>query len=206
MTRVPRRPKRATAVRNSAVRFRNRVTVTLALGATLVLTGCSSSDGKNKASETSPAVSDMPMSSSADPTQAAKAEVITRYRAYWKEVERVYASASVDGTDIATYAASAALERTKSDSERLRKNGRIITGTISVTDQKATVHLNRKIPNATITSCLDVSRWKPVDKDTKKPAPLSSTRLTKYVTIATLERWHDGWKVIRDEPQAGRAC
>ncbi|MDQ0988774.1 hypothetical protein [Streptomyces sp. V3I7] len=197
---------KTTIICDRTVRFRNRAVVTVALGAALVLTACSYSDGQRKAAETSPAVSSTPASPSVDATQAAKAEVIASYRAYWKEVERVYANASVDGTDIATYAASAALVRAKSDSERLRVNGRLITGTVRVNYPKATVNLNRKIPNAKITSCLDVSRWNPVDKDTKKPAPLPSTRMTKYITVATLERWDDRWKVIRDEPQAGRAC
>ena len=145
-------------------------------------------------------------SASMEPTEAAKAEVIKQYRAYWKEMERVYATASVEGTDIKKYAASTALSRPVSDSKRMKRSGRLFTGTVAVNSPEVTVHLNRKIPNATITSCLDVSQWKVIDKDTKDSLPLPSTRLTKYITIATLERWDDGWKVIRDEPQTGRAC
>ncbi|MGW4784865.1 hypothetical protein [Streptomyces sp. NPDC004230] len=199
--------RRMHQIPQSAGRFRNGAVLSLALGAVIILTACSSSDGKNEAVGESPSASSRPTGpASVDPEQVAKDEVIARYRTYWKEMQRVYAHASVEGTDIEMYAASAALVRTKSDSERMRKNGRVITGTVSVNGPTAIVHLDRKVPNATITSCLDVSQWKVIAKDTGKPAQLPSTRLTKYITVATLERWDDEWKVIRDEPQTGRPC
>jgi hypothetical protein len=121
-------------------------------------------------------------------------------------MERVYAAASVEGTDIKKYAALTALSRPQNDVEQMQRDGSLITGSVTVNSPTAKVNLNRKIPNATVTSCLDVSQWKVIDRDTKEPLPLPSERLTKYITIATLERWADGWKVIEDKPQTGRPC
>ncbi|MFI9772121.1 hypothetical protein ACIHJG_35455 [Streptomyces sp. NPDC052415] len=198
--------RRAHRIPHPAVRFRNGAAASLALVAALA--ACSSSDETDNRSDTNPATSAPAESAppSADPTQAAEAEVIARYRAYWGEMERVYATASVEGTDIKKYAALAALSRPEHDAERMKKTGRVFTGSVTVNSPDAEVHLNRKVPNATITSCLDVSQWKATDKDTGDPLPLPSERLTKYITIATLERWDDGWKVIEDEPQTGKAC
>lgn len=196
-----------------AVCIRNCAAAATALVATLALAACSSSDGSNQAAKTPTASSPPPSNSapatpspSADPAEAAQQEAIALYRTYWDEMERVYATASVEGTDIKKYAALTALSRPQNDVERMQKDGSLITGSVTVNSPTAKVNLNRKIPNATVTSCLDVSQWRVIDRDTKEPLPLPSERLTKYITIATLERWADGWKVIEDKPQTGRPC
>jgi hypothetical protein len=121
-------------------------------------------------------------------------------------MERVYAKASVKGTDIKKYAALAALSYAKNETAQLQKDGQRITGSIIVNNPSAVATLDRKVPNVVITSCLDVSQWKVIDADTRNPVPLPTKRLTRYIMIGTLERWDDGWKVIKDEPQAGRPC
>ncbi|MER7109439.1 secreted protein/lipoprotein [Streptomyces sp. NPDC000229] len=128
------------------------------------------------------------------------------YRQYWDEMEGVYAKAEVtDG--IKKYAAGPALVRTQVDTERMKTSGNVFTGTVDVQDPTVTkLDLNRKIPNATVSSCLDVSQWSVINKETKRPVPLPTDRLTKYISVATIERWPDGWKVIKDEPQKGRPC
>ncbi|MFJ5779266.1 hypothetical protein [Streptomyces sp. NPDC093094] len=202
--------------RRFTVRSRNRLAATLATGAMLTLPACTSSDDDNAAdkpsnntasaqtSTTAPAPSSP--SPSADPAQVAEREAIARYRAYWREMERVYAKASVEGTNIKEYAALAALSRPEHEVEQLQKNGRRFTGSVTMNNPSAEVTLNRRIPNAVITSCLDVSQWKPIEADTGEPIPLPTKRLTRYIMIGTVERWPDGWKVIKDEPQAGRPC
>lgn len=204
--------------RNFAVRLRNGAAASITLAATFALAACSSSDKGGEATDkppsSSPTLSRTPTaapvptapSPSADPAVIAEREAIARYRAYWREMERVYAKANVEETDIKKYAALAALGRPEHEVEQLQKNGRRFTGSVTVSNLSAEVTLNRRIPNAVITSCLDVSQWKPIEADTGKPVPLPTKRLTKYIMIATVERWPDGWKVIKDEPQAGRPC
>ncbi|MEV6653931.1 hypothetical protein [Streptomyces sp. NPDC051219] len=170
------------------------------------VSACSSDDSANapKASQT---VSASEQSKPADPTETAKADAIDTYMRYWQEMEHVYATAKVEGTDIKKYAAGPALSRTDVDTKRMHQSGRLFTGGVTVGNPTVTkTELGRKVPNVTISSCLDVSRWKVIDRATKKPVALPTKRLTKYVTVSTVERWSDGWKVIKDEPQTGQAC
>ncbi|WP_174855774.1 hypothetical protein [Streptomyces rishiriensis] len=65
--------------------------------------------------------------------------------------------------------------------------------------------LDSPTPRVTLSSCLDVSQWQPVIADTRKPVKLPTNRLTKYQVLTTLEKWPQGWRVVRDEPQ-GKKC
>ncbi|MFJ3817747.1 secreted protein/lipoprotein [Streptomyces sp. NPDC090056] len=142
----------------------------------------------------------------ADPVETAKKEAIATYLSHWKEAEKRYADKNGKAGDLKKYAASAALAQVESDSESLRKKNVIILGTVAVENPTATsADIDRKIPNVVISSCLDVSRWAVTDIVTQKPATLPKERLLRYVIQATVEKWPQGWRVIRDEPQ-GKKC
>ncbi|MFC9607991.1 hypothetical protein ACFTTN_31660 [Streptomyces niveus] len=190
-----------------AVRGRNRrrraalLFVVCALAAT---TACSS-DSNETAKQTpsaSSASEGEESKPSADPTETSKAEAIGTYQAYWREMQLAYAKASIDGTDIKKFTAGLALSRAENDTKSMKESGQIVSGEVSVGSPTVTqIDLNRKIPNATISSCLDTSAWTVLDATTQKVVPQPTERLTKYVIVATVERWPDGWKVIEDKPQ-----
>lgn len=171
--------------------------------ATLAVTSCSSASDDPKASPTPSAAQP---TKSADPTETAKKDAVTTYQAYWKEVEKLYADRSGKSAKLKQYAASAALKNVELDAKNTHEQNRIHTGDVTVGNPTVTdLDLNGKTPRATLSSCLDVSRWKVVDAKTKKPLSLPSNRLTKYVIKSEIERWPGGWRVIRDEPQ-GKRC
>ncbi|WP_438490762.1 hypothetical protein [Streptomyces sp. S186] len=177
----------------------------LAGAAALSLTACSgtSNDAPSKPSASKPA-SDKPTPT--DPTETAKRDAIATYQSYWKEMEKLYADRSGKSANLKGYAASAALENAESDAKRAHDRNRIHIGQVSVGSPTVTkLDMKGKVPNATLSSCLDISRWQVVDATTKKPVTLPSNRLTKYVIVTTVERWPDGWRVIRDEPQ-NKSC
>ncbi|WP_246886505.1 hypothetical protein [Streptomyces sp. GESEQ-4] len=192
---------------HSAVHFRKTATASLALCAALALTACSSSDGKDEASDESPTVTQSPTASaSADPEETAKKEAIAAYEAYWQEMEKLYADRTGKSAHLDQYAASAALKNAEADAKRAHDRGRVYTGSVAVTDQRVTkVDATGKIPNATVSSCLDISKWQTVDAATKKPVSLPENRLTKYRIVSTVEKYPEGWRVTRDEPQ-GKSC
>lgn len=185
----------------AVVRLRNWAAASVALSAVLTLSACSSdSDGKAPA-ETSSAPAPSP-TVSVDPAEAAKKEVIATYRGYWQEMEKLYADRDGTGAHLKKYAASAALKNATADAERAHDHGRVYIGGVSIINPAVTEYdAKGKIPNATVSSCLDISKWQPVDADTKTPVTLPSNRLTKYLITSTLEKWPEGWRVIRDEPQ-----
>ncbi|MEV6726227.1 hypothetical protein AB0M94_35460 [Streptomyces xanthochromogenes] len=179
----------------------------LAAGLLVGTAGCSSgSDAKSPQPSASTSAA-APSKAAQDPTEAAKTAAVGTYKSYWQEMEKLYATPTGQGADLKRYAASAALENGQADSKQTHDKGLIATGQVRVDSTTVTsVDINRQVPNATLSSCLDVSHWQVVDASTKQPAALPSTRLTRYVIVSTVERWPEGWRVIRDEPQAGRPC
>ncbi|MET8507541.1 hypothetical protein ABZV60_23240 [Streptomyces sp. NPDC004787] len=141
-----------------------------------------------------------------NPEETAKKQAIDTYLSHWKEVQKRYADKTGKAGDLKQYAASAALSQVEIDSENMRKKNVLILGTVSVDNPTAvSADINRKVPNVVISSCMDISRWRVVDAETQRPVSLPKERLLRYVIKATVEKWTEGWRVIRDEPQ-GKKC
>ncbi|MEU5632096.1 secreted protein/lipoprotein [Streptomyces rishiriensis] len=131
---------------------------------------------------------------------------IAAYGTYWREMEKLYADPTGKSAHLNQYAAAAALKNAEADAKRAHALGSIYTGSVALTDQTVTkVVATGRIPNATISTCLDISHWQTVDAETKKPVPLPSNRLTKYRIVSTVEKYAQGWRVTSDEPQ-GKPC
>ncbi|ALV48045.1 secreted protein/lipoprotein [Streptomyces sp. 4F] len=121
-------------------------------------------------------------------------------------MEKLYADPTGKSAHLDRYAASAALKNAEADAKRAHDRGRIYTGGVGLTDQTVTkVNVSRKIPHAIVSSCLDISKWRRVDAKTKTPVSLPENRLTKYRILSTVEKYPEGWRVTRDEPQ-GKKC
>ncbi|OKJ48155.1 secreted protein/lipoprotein [Streptomyces sp. CB02009] len=121
-------------------------------------------------------------------------------------MEKRYADKAGNAGELKKYAAAAALAQVETGAADMRKKNAIVLGAVTVDNPVATsADLNRKIPHVILSSCLDISRWTVTDLDTQKPASLPKNRLVRYVIKATVEKWPEGWRVIRDEPQ-GKKC
>ncbi|WP_234315871.1 hypothetical protein [Streptomyces sp. NRRL F-5527] len=176
------------------------------LCAALTLTACGSPDGDSRDQTEETPTPTRESTAPADPQAVAKKEAISTYQAYWKEMEKLYADPTGKSAHLGRYAASAALKNAEADAKRAHDLGRIYTGSVALTDQTVTkVNVSGKIPNATVSSCLDISRWRRVDAETKKPVPQPGNRLTKYLIVSVVEKYPQGWRVTRDEPQ-GKSC
>ncbi|MFB9601389.1 hypothetical protein ACFFTQ_00145 [Streptomyces roseofulvus] len=182
--------------------------ITLACATAVLAVGCTSNE---PASPKPPATTISPTTQApeptqsptpADPAEAAKKEAITTYLSHWKEVEKRYADKTHKAGDLKKYAASAALSQLELDTKRMVERNTIAVGKVTVGNPTAvSADINRKIPNVVISSCLDISQWQVLDADTSKPVSLPKERLLRYVIKATVEKWPEGWRVIRDEPQ-----
>ncbi|MFE4540244.1 hypothetical protein ACFRKB_35125 [Streptomyces scopuliridis] len=172
----------------------------------MTLSGCSSDDSTDNSPSATTSPSAPQSSKAADPTETAKKDAVAVYRAYWQEMEKLYADPNGKNVDLPKYAASAALKNAEADAKRAHDGKRIYNGEVTVVNPTVTsLNIDREIPNATISSCLDISRWKVTHADTGKPVELPASRLTKYLIVSTVERYPDGWRVIRDDPQ-GKPC
>lgn len=189
------------------IRSRKPTTVLLSLCAALTLTACGSSDDSRNRTEESPTPTRPPETTApADPQAAVKQQVISTYQAYWQEMEKLYADPTGQSSRLDQFAASAALKNAKADAKRAHDRGRIYMGSVVLTNQSVTkADATGRVPNATVSSCLDISSWRTVDADTKEPVSLPSNRLTKYLIFSTVEKYPEGWRVTSDEPQ-GKPC
>ncbi|MER7959193.1 hypothetical protein [Streptomyces sp. NPDC096030] len=180
----------------------------IAVSAALTAAGCTghteSPDSNAPTSQASSATNSV--TTPPNPTEVAKEEAVTAYQAYWQELEKLYADKTGKAANLKLYAASAALSNAELDAKRAHDRDRLHVGEVGVGSPTAIrTDINRKIPHVILSSCLDISRWQVIEASTKRPVALPANRLTKYVIKSTLERWPEGWRVIRDEPQ-GKSC
>lgn len=184
----------------------------LVAGVTLAaLTGCSSDEpADEKASPSAPAASDpapVPtVTESVSEDEAAQAEAISVYGAYWGQMQVLYADTDADTGTLKQFAVAEALVGAQQDIKRMRDANQVITGKVMVGDQTVTkADLDRKVPKVFLSSCLDITKWNVLDAKTRKPVSLPATRLTKYTVESTVEKWPQGWRVVRDRPTE-KAC
>ncbi|WP_415940267.1 hypothetical protein [Streptomyces sp. 039-1] len=197
---------RRPGTRDSFVRVRTCATALVVASSLVGLAGCSGSGGQASASK-SPTGVTSGSTSSPSPTATGvddKATVLAVYRKSWAASVAAYAKASSAGTDLRTTTTARALLDIESDLKELRKGGQITTGRPSIHpgDPKITAG---EFPKATLTDCVDITRWTLVDKTSKKKVRLPSGRLLRYVSIATLEKWGPKWKVTKMTAQQ-KAC
>lgn len=170
----------------------------VALGALTACSGASENKaGDEKASVPAKASASPTQSLPTDPQAAAKADVLTAYNGFWSEQVKAYAKADTKGTDLKKYATTDALGRVDIDVARMQKAGTAVHGA-PVHDTKVTaVDLSAKIPNATVTDCLDISNWKTVKTKTGEVIAFPSNQPLRYQTTASAEKWGNQWLITK---------
>ncbi|MFD4371062.1 hypothetical protein [Streptomyces sp. NPDC058486] len=182
------------------------VTAALAVGCTGSEPASPKPPAVTPTATTPPAPDPTKSETSADPVESAKREAIATYLSHWREVEKRYADKTDKDGDLKKYAAVEALLNVENDAADMHRRNLVILGDVTVLAPTAvSTDLDRSVPSVVISSCLDISRWLVIRTGTGDPAALPQDRLLKYVIKATVEKWPEGWVVIRDEPQ-GKKC
>ncbi|MFE1854918.1 hypothetical protein [Streptomyces sp. NPDC059489] len=190
MTATRRRPSGLNA---AAIRTWNHVTVLFFAGSLLALAGCSDSGSDTSSSKPSGAPPATSPSSTSSVT-AEDAAVLVAYTRSWDAKTEAYQQASSTGTDVRKYTTFKALADIERNLSAMKEAGQVTTGN-PVIHPKVVRVTDAKIPKATVTDCVDTAHWTLVNKATKKPVPLPTERLIKYVSTATLEKWGTKWMV-----------
>ncbi|UFR07141.1 hypothetical protein KBP30_41095 [Streptomyces sp. Go40/10] len=193
---------RSSGCNGAAVRIRKHATALLFAGTLLALAGCSDSDSdaSSKPSPTSTTVS----ASASSTVDARDAAVLAAYLSSWDAQTAAYSKASSAGTDLKKNTTLRALFDIEHDLEVMRKAGQVTTGK-PVIHPKVVKVTDGKVPTATVTDCVDTTHWTLIDKASRKKVPLPTTRLIKYVSTATLEKWGKTWMVTKLAAQM-QAC
>ncbi|MFJ3229138.1 hypothetical protein ACIPJS_38115 [Streptomyces sp. NPDC086783] len=204
MTRVSR-PRGRNTVRNW-----KRATILLAAGALLTLPACSNDKDSTDSAKPSASASSAAPSASVSPSPSSsvsvdQAAVLEAYSRMWDEQVKAYAKGDAKDTDLRKYAAALALSGTEDDLKDLRSKGIVTTGAPT---HKATVdvlEMDKKVPHAKLTDCMDSTDWKFVYRKSGKPVEMPKGRLVRYVTKVEAEKWGKQWKIVDVTPQQ-RAC
>ncbi|MBA9050939.1 hypothetical protein [Streptomyces murinus] len=165
----------------------------------LALAGCSDSSPDTPA-RPNPA----PTAGSPSPRTTAEAAALTAYSNSWAAQTEAYSKASSAATGLNNNTTLRALFDIEHDLKVMRKAGQVMTGK-PVIHPKVIKVADGKIPTAVVNDCVDTTHWTLIDKTSKKPVPLPTTRLLKYASTATLEKWGTKWMVTKWTAQE-RSC
>ncbi|MFD6296625.1 hypothetical protein ACFWFU_17630 [Streptomyces sp. NPDC060235] len=204
MTRASR-PHGRTTVRNW-----KPTAALLTAGALLTLSACSSDKDSDDSAKPSPPASSAAPSAAASPSPSSsvsvdQAAVLDAYIRMWDEQAKAYAKGDAKGTQLSTYAAALALSGTKDDLKDLRSKGIVTTGAPTHKTTVDVLEMDKKVPHAKLTDCLDSTDWKFVYRKSGKPVEMPKDRLVRYVTKVEAEKWGKQWKILDITPQQ-RAC
>ncbi|MEV8059490.1 hypothetical protein AB0P37_24220 [Streptomyces antimycoticus] len=180
----------------------------IAVGVALLITSCSGNDKEESKQSSTPAASTpepSKPSAPSDPQAADKRDVIAAYRAYWSEQVKAYSKANVEATDLDKYASADALGRARSDVLSLQKAGVIAKGAPVNHPEVSDLDMDRQVPRATVTDCLDVSKWTRVKKKTGETVASPKGQLKKYTATINTEKWGKQWMILKVTPKP-RSC
>lgn len=179
---------------SAAVHTRKYATVLLLTCSVVAMSGCSGGDSDTSSKPSSSPSAASPSAASTAGSQ--DAAVLAAYTSSWAAQTEAYSKASSAGTDLKKNTTFKALSDIESDLSAMRTAGQVTTGK-PVIHPKVIKVTSAKIPVATVADCVDTTHWTLIDEATKKKVPLPTTRLTKYVSTATLEKWGTKWMVTK---------
>ncbi|MEV0185867.1 hypothetical protein AB0I54_42370 [Streptomyces sp. NPDC050625] len=175
---------------------------------TAALAGCGS--GGDKGAASTPVSSATPsrpvVTESADPQAAEKAAVLKAYRGMTAAEAKAYRKGSEEGTGLAQYATLDALGQTRLDLARMKEAGTVVRGEVGHDPKVTSLDLKAGTPKATLSDCIDLSRYQTYDTRAKKVIPLPTSRPLRYLATAKAERWKGRWMVTDFTPQGDWTC
>jgi hypothetical protein len=183
--------RRAHRIPHSTLRFRNLAAASLALGAVLTLSACSSSGGDSKASaKTSPPAT----STSTDPAQEAGQAALTAWTGMRTEEIKASQTGYVTKTRLSDYSYDKAMSKTKVALFNYRQQGVVFKGTPTSTFKVTSIDVHEPRPTVKMWECLDTSNWKPVLKESGKDVATDG-QVRRFVITGVVVDLGDRWMV-----------
>ncbi|MGW6945114.1 hypothetical protein ACWGF3_39720 [Streptomyces xanthophaeus] len=142
----------------------------------------------------------------ADPQQAEKTAVLAAYSAMSAEQLKAYRVADAKGTELEKYATAEALGQIRNDLARMKEAKTLVRGDIGHQAEVTALDLEAATPKATLSDCVDLSKYETYDTGAQKVIPLPAGQPLRYVMAVTAERWDGRWMVTAINPQGGPTC
>jgi hypothetical protein len=169
---------------------RARLIALLVLGVVLA-GGCVGESKGSPAATTATTGAPSTTSSQTDSLIAAETAVLDSYRAFWDDVVAAGRKADWQSPRLADHAAGQALKQVRDHFKALRAAGLVDLGTVEL--HPKVVSLAER--TATVSDCVDVSRFLRHDAKTLEPRETPDPRLD--AGVATLTLTNGTWKVTR---------
>ncbi|MFD3843747.1 hypothetical protein ACFWWC_47330 [Streptomyces sp. NPDC058642] len=132
--------------------------------------------------------------------------MLRAYGRMWEEQMKAYRKASDAGTDLDHYASLDALGAFRLGLAHMKKSGTVATGELGHEPAVSKLDLEAKQPTATVTDCLDLSRWEATRVKTGEVVPLPTAQPLRYQATVTVQRWQGRWMVTDYTPHGDRTC
>ncbi|MER6075681.1 hypothetical protein ABT187_44380 [Streptomyces sp. NPDC001817] len=145
-------------------------------------------------------------STPADPQAAEKAAVLAAYDGMTTEQAKAYRQASRKGTALEKYATLDALSKIDLDLYRMKQAGTVVRGEIGHNAKVTALDMTAKTPKASLSDCVDLSKYETYNTKTKKVIPLPTNQPLRYIATAKAERWNGRWMVTDINTQGGGSC
>lgn len=108
---------------------------------------------------------------------------------------KAYRTASASGTGVERYATYKALAAIRDGVDNLKDSGAVVTGEVGHDARVTRLDLEAKVPTATLSDCVDLSRYRAVKAG--KEVPLPTEQPLRYVMTVSAERWDGRWMITR---------
>ncbi|WP_406349374.1 hypothetical protein OHA44_37595 [Streptomyces sp. NBC_00144] len=128
------------------------------------------------------------------------------YKGFWREQVKAYAKADIKGTSLKKYATLDALSRVEIDVERMKGAGTVSRGEPTHDAKVTALGLDKKIPDADLTDCLDISKWQTVKRASGEVVPFPKSQPARYITSVSAEKWGKQWLITKVTPNGDRSC
>lgn len=195
-------------MRRSSVAHARARALQAALAATtaglgLALASCGSSGGHPSSASGDSTASIAASTPSPDPSDIARAKILTAYQGFWKIQEQAYSSSSLDGVPINTYALGQAAADIRSTLTYYQSQHEVMRGRPVLSPVVSA--LNLVAGTASITDCIDTTGFLPVDATTGKAEKLSSD-VHRHPWTFTAQFDHVQWRILTGTIDRAKTC
>lgn len=123
----------------------------------------------------------------------------------WAEQVKAYAQGTSDGTDLEKYATDQAVSKVRISVYKNRQAGIVFKGAPRSSPSVPYVDLSASPQQATITDCVDISAWTPVDATSGAAKSVTNPQL-RFAATAAARTVGTEWKISDFSSDKTRPC
>ncbi|MFE4599357.1 hypothetical protein ACFRKE_00700 [Kitasatospora indigofera] len=179
----------------------------IALCATGLMAGCSSSPGKAPSPAPTPTTAQPTAAPSptVDPTADAKQQILAAYTGMWAEQVKAYSTGTLVGVDLEKYAGDKALAGIKVTAVWLQDHNQVMKGAPKLSPEVTSIDMASSPRRATLTDCVDSTDLVAVDKTTGVPAKVADDN-RRHPQASVARVFNGQWLIMESTIDREKTC